>query len=114
MKLLTTQRIVVSIARDAGTVRSTLEWTRRLDGVQTVRFQRESCELVVTYDLRRTTLASLRRHLMRGGVSCDTSLLQRCHLWAVDHAEALRRAEAGGLVLQAANDLPLIRAQSPA
>ena len=112
MDYLNTQRIVCPQLRDPSTAAAAARWALRLPGVLTARVQSECAELVLTYDLRATTLGAIRRHLERGGVSCDASLIQRCHLLAVDQTERARRAVLGVTDTGTRVDVPLIRAHA--
>lgn len=108
METHTTQRIAIAQARDSGAAQSAIRWASRLPGMMMVRFQQETGELVVTYDVRRATLAMIRRHLQRGGVACEASIIERFHLAAVDMAERALRRAAGLAPLAQFPDLPLV------
>lgn len=108
MMLPTMQRIVLAQAGDPAVVRAAVRWAHALPGVEAVGFQRESGELVVHYDLWRTTLADLRRHLLRAGIALDASLLQRCHLMMVHAAETTQRRDAGVPALLPPVEPPLV------
>ena len=112
MDSMMTRRIVCPQLQDPGTARAAMRWALRFPGVLSAGVQHESRELVLTYDLRCTTLADIRRHLERGGVSCDASLIQRCHLLAVDHAERTQRVMRGIASRSAPTDLPLVALRS--
>ena len=108
MEHVTTQRILCSHLQDASASAAALRWTERLPGMILARVQAETGELVVTYDLGRTTLAAIRRHLQRGGVACDGSLIQRCHLLRMNQRERTARRALGLEHTRPAADLPLI------
>ncbi len=106
--LSTTQRVVCPQVADRADGLAAIRWVERLPGMMRAYTQRESTELVLTYDLRHLTLATIRRHLQRGGISCEASLIQRWHMLAVHRAERTVRALHGLSGTPATEDIPFV------
>lgn len=114
MEHITTQRILIPHLRNGSAWDAALRWARRMPGMIAARRQTETGEIVVTYDLRTTTLSAIRHHLERGGVACDGSLIQRCHLFIADQRERAERRSLGLGRGHATPMVPLIPARQAA
>ena len=109
MDTRTVQRIRLPSAADPQAVDGAMRWAARLPGMIDVGFQPETGELIVTYDLRRTTLARVRQHLHRGGVVGEASFIERCNLLAIGQSEADWRRAANVPELPQFPEVPLVQ-----
>ncbi len=114
MEHITKQRILIPHLRGDSAWDAAVRWVERMPGMIAARVQAETGELGVTYDLRTTTLSAVRHHLQRGGVACDGSLIQRCHLFLADQRERAERRALGLDRDHTIPHLPLIPARQAA
>ncbi len=114
MHMPMSHRIVLTQAENARAVQAAVRWTARVPGVIAVGFQRETGELLVSYDLHRTTLACIRHHLYRGGVIGNISLMERFCLLAIARAETAWRRRTPRPLMARTPALPLVPLQDAA